>query len=121
MYMYVVLLIYIIYTSMSFLYILLFIFTQYVVTTEGQTLLPQYLGMYRLTVNSAETYWMVMRNVLSSVVKMHIKFDLKGSTVDRQASDKEKVRRYMYMTYIELMFKKVYIHVLSPYETQLYN
>ena len=47
--------------------------------------------MYRLTVNNAETYWIVMRNVFSSEVKVHLKFDLKGSTVDRAASDKEKV------------------------------
>ena len=66
--------------------------TQHVVTTEGKTLLPQYLGMYRLTVNNAETYWMVMRNVFSSTVKIHRKFDLKGSRVDRAASHKEKVR-----------------------------
>ena len=34
---------------------------------------------------------MVMRSVFSSSLKMHRKFDLKGSTVDRLASDKEKV------------------------------
>ncbi len=49
--------------------------------------------MYRLTVNNAETYWIVMRNVFSSEFKVHLKFDLKGSTVDRAASDKEKVSR----------------------------
>ena len=65
---------------------------QHVVTCEGRTLLPHYLGMYRLTVNNAETYWIAMRNVLSSVVKVHQKFDLKGSTVDRAASHKEKVK-----------------------------
>ena len=53
--------------------------------------MPHYLGMYRLTVNNAETYWIVMRNILSSAVKVHRKFDLKGSTVDRAASHKEKV------------------------------
>lgn len=62
----------------------------HVVTNDGETLLPQYLGMYRITVNSAETYWMVMRNVFSSTLKMHKKYDLKGSTVDRAASNKEK-------------------------------
>ena len=60
-------------------------------THEGDTLLPHYLGMYRLTVNNAETYWIVMRNVFSSQIKVHLKFDLKGSTVARTASDKEKV------------------------------
>jgi hypothetical protein len=34
---------------------------------------------------------MVMRNVFSAKLKVHQKFDLKGSTVDRQASTKEKV------------------------------
>ena len=66
---------------------------QHIVTTEARTLLPHYLGMYRLTVNSAETYWIVMRNVFSARLKVHRKFDLKGSTVDRQASTKEKVVR----------------------------
>ena len=47
--------------------------------------------MYRLTVNNAETYWIVMRNVFSCQITVHLKFDLKGSTVDRTASDKEKV------------------------------
>jgi 1-phosphatidylinositol-5-phosphate 4-kinase len=62
------------------------------VTMEGKTLLPHYLGMYRLTVNNTETYWIVMRNVLSSSVTVHQKFDLKGSTVDRAASHKEKAK-----------------------------
>lgn len=64
----------------------------HVVTSEAITLLPQYFGTYRLTVNNAETYWMVMRSVFSSSLKMHRKFDLKGSTVDRLASDKEKAK-----------------------------
>ena len=34
---------------------------------------------------------MVMGNVFSAKLKVHQKFDLKGSTVDRQASTKEKV------------------------------
>ena len=71
---------------------------QHVVTNDGETLLPQYLGMYRITVNSAETYWMVMRNVFSSTLKMHKKYDLKGSTVDRAASNKEKVCTYLLLT-----------------------
>ena len=68
------------------------------VTTEGETLLPQYLGMYRLTVNNAESYWIAMRNVVSSTVKVHWKFDLKGSTVDRAASSKEKVGVWLVLT-----------------------
>jgi len=63
---------------------------QYVVEHNCKTLLPHYLGMYRLTLNGTEHYMIVMKNVLSSRVKVHKKYDLKGSTVQREASDKEK-------------------------------
>lgn len=62
----------------------------YIVERHGKTLLPQYLGMYRLTVEGAETYIVVMRNIFTTNLKIHKKYDLKGSTVDREASDKEK-------------------------------
>jgi len=62
----------------------------YIVERHGKTLLPQYLGMYRLTVDGVEHYMVVMRNVFSNHLQTHRKFDLKGSTVDREASDKEK-------------------------------
>jgi len=61
----------------------------YVVNRHGKTLLPQYLAMYRLTVDSVETYCVVMRNVFSTFLQIHKKYDLKGSTVDRDASTKE--------------------------------
>lgn len=62
----------------------------YIVERHGKTLLPQYLGMYRLTVDGDEHYVVAMRNVFSNHLTTHKKFDLKGSTVDREASDKEK-------------------------------
>ncbi|KAJ6224076.1 hypothetical protein RDWZM_002621 [Blomia tropicalis] len=62
----------------------------YIVERHGKTLLPQYLGMYRLTVDGAENYICVMRNICSSSLDIHCKYDLKGSTVDREASEKEK-------------------------------
>lgn len=62
----------------------------YIVERHGKTLLPQYLGMYRLTVDGVEHYLVAMRNVFSNHLQIHRKFDLKGSTVDREASDKEK-------------------------------
>ncbi|XP_070504573.1 phosphatidylinositol 5-phosphate 4-kinase type-2 alpha [Chironomus tepperi] len=61
----------------------------YVVEKHGNTLLPQYLGMYRLTLDGVQYYFKVMRNVFSPHLRIHQKFDLKGSTVDRDASDKE--------------------------------
>lgn len=65
-------------------------FLQYIVERHGKTLLPQYLGMYRLTVDGVEHYVVAIRNVFSNHLTTHKKFDLKGSTVDREASDKEK-------------------------------
>ncbi|KAH9408685.1 PREDICTED: phosphatidylinositol 5-phosphate 4-kinase type-2 alpha-like [Rhagoletis zephyria] len=62
----------------------------YIVERHGKTLLPQYLGMYRITVDGAETYICVMRNICSSSLNVHCKYDLKGSTVDREATEKEK-------------------------------
>ncbi|XP_018568135.1 phosphatidylinositol 5-phosphate 4-kinase type-2 alpha isoform X2 [Anoplophora glabripennis] len=62
----------------------------YIVERHGKTLLPQYLGMYRLTVDNVEHYICVMRNVFSNHLSTHRKFDLKGSTVDREASEKER-------------------------------
>ncbi|XP_045466945.1 phosphatidylinositol 5-phosphate 4-kinase type-2 alpha [Harmonia axyridis] len=62
----------------------------YIVERHGKTLLPQYLGMYRLTVDNVENYIVVTRNVFSNHLHIHRKFDLKGSTVDREASEKER-------------------------------
>nr|XP_027200518.1 phosphatidylinositol 5-phosphate 4-kinase type-2 alpha-like [Dermatophagoides pteronyssinus]XP_027200519.1 phosphatidylinositol 5-phosphate 4-kinase type-2 alpha-like [Dermatophagoides pteronyssinus] len=63
----------------------------YIVERHGKTLLPQYLGMYRITVDGAETYICVMRNICSSqFINVHRIYDLKGSTVDREASEKDK-------------------------------
>ncbi|UMM21331.1 hypothetical protein L5515_003056 [Caenorhabditis briggsae] len=65
---------------------------QYVVEKQGKTLLPQYLGLYRLTIDGSETYLIVMRNVFGRKYGVHTKFDLKGSTVSRAASEKEKAK-----------------------------
>lgn len=76
---------------------------------RGKTLLPQFLGLYRLTVENVETYLIVTRNIFGKRYPIHSKYDLKveiirvdqtnqlfayfvqGSTVQRSASDKEKV------------------------------
>lgn len=44
---------------------------------HGNTLLPQFLGMYRLTVDGVETYMVVTRNVFSHRLTVHRKYDLK--------------------------------------------
>ena len=45
--------------------------------------------MYRLTVDNVEHYLVVMRNIFSNHLRIHKKYDLKGSTIDREASQKE--------------------------------
>ncbi|XP_028394004.1 phosphatidylinositol 5-phosphate 4-kinase type-2 alpha-like isoform X2 [Dendronephthya gigantea] len=62
---------------------------QFVVERNSNTLLPHYLGMYRVTVENKETYFVVMENIFGKL-KIHKKYDLKGSTVDRQAKTKDK-------------------------------
>ncbi|XP_014037115.2 phosphatidylinositol 5-phosphate 4-kinase type-2 alpha isoform X6 [Salmo salar] len=66
---------------------------QFIVECHGNTLLPQFLGMYRLTVDGDETYMIVTRNIFSHRLPVYKKYDLKGSTVAREASDKEKQPR----------------------------
>jgi 1-phosphatidylinositol-5-phosphate 4-kinase len=65
---------------------------QFVVERHAKTLLPHFMGMYRVTVNDNETYLVVMKNIFSPRLNVHKKYDLKGSTVSREASDKEKAK-----------------------------
>ena len=55
---------------------------------HGNTLLPQFLGMYRLTVDGDETYMIVTRNVFSHRLSVYKKYDLK---VNQDEGWKEKV------------------------------
>lgn len=52
---------------------------QHIVECHSETLLPQYVGMYRTTIESKEYYYLVIRNVLSNKRKIHKKYDLKVS------------------------------------------
>ena len=63
---------------------------KHIVETKGNTLLPHILGLYRLTVEDKENYIMVARNVFNKRYRIHTKYDIKGSTVDRAAKQKEK-------------------------------
>ena len=50
------------------------------------TLLPKFFGMFTYQCNQKNIRLTVMNNLLPSKVKMHIKFDLKGSTYKRKVS-----------------------------------
>uniref|UniRef100_A0A6Q2WSU6 Phosphatidylinositol 5-phosphate 4-kinase type-2 gamma n=1 Tax=Esox lucius TaxID=8010 RepID=A0A6Q2WSU6_ESOLU len=82
---------------------------QHIVTCHGSTLLPQFLAMYRVTVESEDTYLIVMRNMFSHRLDVHRKYDLKGSLVSREASFKEKVR--LEQSFQVIILKKVMSNV----------
>jgi len=63
---------------------------RYIVESHSDTLLPQYLGMYRTTLDNKEYYYLVIRSVFSCKNKVQKKYDLKGSRIDREAKDSEK-------------------------------
>ncbi|XP_015913044.1 phosphatidylinositol 5-phosphate 4-kinase type-2 alpha [Parasteatoda tepidariorum] len=78
--------------EIEFMHTLLKHYHPYIVEKHGKTLLPQYLGLYRVTVEGNETYLVVMRNIFSGTTKIHCKYDIKGTSVDREASAKEKTK-----------------------------
>jgi len=58
-----------------------------------RTLLPKFFGMFTYQCNQKNIRLIVMNNLLPSNVKLHLKFDLKGSTYKRKASRREKLKK----------------------------
>uniref|UniRef100_A0A1B6FYA8 PIPK domain-containing protein n=1 Tax=Cuerna arida TaxID=1464854 RepID=A0A1B6FYA8_9HEMI len=54
-----------------------------------RTLLPKFFGLYCYKCNSKNVRTVVMNNVLPSSLKIHQKYDLKGSTFNRKSSKEE--------------------------------
>ncbi|MEQ2219356.1 Phosphatidylinositol 4-phosphate 5-kinase type-1 gamma, partial [Xenoophorus captivus] len=55
-----------------------------------RTLLPKFFGLYCVQCGGKNIRIIVMNNILPRSVRMHLKFDLKGSTYKRQASKNER-------------------------------
>uniref|UniRef100_A0A3P8W496 PIPK domain-containing protein n=1 Tax=Cynoglossus semilaevis TaxID=244447 RepID=A0A3P8W496_CYNSE len=55
-----------------------------------RTLLPKFYGLYCVQCGGKNIRVVVMNNILPRSVRMHLKFDLKGSTYKRRASKKER-------------------------------
>ncbi|XP_061588024.1 phosphatidylinositol 4-phosphate 5-kinase type-1 gamma-like isoform X2 [Cololabis saira] len=55
-----------------------------------RTLLPKFFGLYCVQCGGKNIRIVVMNNILPRSVRMHLKFDLKGSTYKRRASKKER-------------------------------
>ncbi|XP_055643925.1 uncharacterized protein LOC129780063 isoform X8 [Toxorhynchites rutilus septentrionalis] len=57
-----------------------------------RTLLPKFFGLYCYQCNSKNVRLVAMNNLLPSYVKMHLKYDLKGSTYKRKANKAERAK-----------------------------
>ncbi|XP_067289740.1 phosphatidylinositol-4-phosphate 5-kinase, type I, beta a [Pseudorasbora parva] len=55
-----------------------------------RTLLPKFYGLYCIQCGGVNIRLVVMNNILPRSLKMHYKYDLKGSTYKRRASRKER-------------------------------
>ncbi|XP_044740178.1 phosphatidylinositol 4-phosphate 5-kinase type-1 alpha isoform X5 [Chrysoperla carnea] len=55
-----------------------------------RTLLPKFFGLYCYQCNSKNVRLVAMNNLLPSSIKMHMKYDLKGSTYKRKANKSER-------------------------------
>ncbi|KAK0162538.1 hypothetical protein PV327_006308 [Microctonus hyperodae] len=58
-----------------------------------RTLLPKFFGLYCYRCNSKNVRLIAMNNLLPSAVKLHQKYDLKGSTYKRKASKSERSKK----------------------------
>lgn len=57
-----------------------------------RTLLPKFYGLYCIQCGGVNIRLVVMNNILPRSLKMHYKYDLKGSTYKRRASRKERAK-----------------------------
>lgn len=58
-----------------------------------RTLLPKFYGLYCIQAGGKNIRMVVMNNLLPRHLKMHLKFDLKGSTFKRKASKYEREKK----------------------------
>ncbi|XP_063698818.1 phosphatidylinositol 4-phosphate 5-kinase type-1 alpha isoform X3 [Culicoides brevitarsis] len=71
-----------------------------------RTLLPKFFGLYCYQCNSKNVRLIAMNNLLPSYIKMHEKYDLKGSTYKRKASKSERSKASP--TYKDLDFMELH-------------
>ncbi|XP_076007200.1 phosphatidylinositol 4-phosphate 5-kinase type-1 beta [Genypterus blacodes] len=83
-----------------------------------RTLLPKFYGLYCIQSGGINIRLVVMNNVLPRSVKMHYKYDLKGSTYKRRASRKEREKSCP--TYKDLDFQDMHEEGLY-FDPETYN
>lgn len=67
-----------------------------------RTLLPKFFGLYCYRCNSKNVRLVAMNNLLPSAVKLHQKYDLKGSTYKRKVNIKIDYYYYYYIFFLTL-------------------
>lgn len=83
-----------------------------------RTLLPKFYGLYCIQSGGINIRLVVMNNVLPRCVKMHHKYDLKGSTYKRRASRKEREKACP--TFKDLDFQDMHEEGFY-FDTETYN
>ncbi|KAM3874396.1 phosphatidylinositol-4-phosphate 5-kinase, type I, beta a [Diretmus argenteus] len=82
-----------------------------------RTLLPKFYGLYCIQCGGVNIRVVVMNNVLPRAMKMHYKYDLKGSTHKRRASRKERTKSSP--TFKDLDFQEM--HEGLHFDADTYN
>ncbi|XP_046439010.1 phosphatidylinositol 4-phosphate 5-kinase type-1 alpha-like [Daphnia pulex] len=83
-----------------------------------RTLLPKFFGFYSYICNAKHMRMVVMNNLLPSSIKLHEKYDLKGSTFNRKASPEERSKSVP--TFKDLDFMEVHPGGILL-EAEIYN
>ncbi|KAF7661639.1 hypothetical protein LDENG_00257060 [Lucifuga dentata] len=82
-----------------------------------RTLLPKFYGLYCIQCGGVTVRVVVMNNVLPRAIKMHYKYDLKGSSYKRRASRKERAK--FSPTFKDLDFQEM--HEGLHFDAETYN
>lgn len=82
-----------------------------------RTLLPKFYGLYCIQCSGFTARIVVMNNVLPRALKMHYKYDLKGSSYKRRASRKERCKSSP--TFKDLDFQEM--HDGLHFDSDTYN
>ncbi|XP_018558030.1 phosphatidylinositol 4-phosphate 5-kinase type-1 beta isoform X2 [Lates calcarifer] len=82
-----------------------------------RTLLPKFYGLYCIQCGGSTVRVVVMNNVLPRAMKMHYKYDLKGSSYKRRASRKERGKSSP--TFKDLDFQEM--HEGLHFDPETYN
>lgn len=83
-----------------------------------RTLLPKFFGLFCYQCNSKNVRLVAMNNLLPSSIKLHLKYDLKGSTYGRKANKSEQKKKSP--TYKDIDFMEHHPNGISL-EADTYN